>query len=262
MDPDNRLVAATLEKHWEQTLRDRRQIQDEYDRFHHAVPAQITPDERSRIMALSSDIPALWHAESTTNADRKEIIRCLIDRVVVHVRSDSQYVDATIHWHGGYVSQHEFIRCVYAYSQLSDLDSLMRRVGELRQEGATCPEIADRLNAEGFVPPRRHRGFTAMMVNRLLMRGDLMGRERWHDELLGADEWWLADLAKRLNLSHRKLRDWAICGWVRSRQTPIQGYWIAWADDDELARLRRLAAESRSGKSGYSAELTMPKTRP
>ena len=146
-----------------------------------ATPAQITPDERGRIMALSSDIPALWHAEGTTNADRKEIIRCLIDRVVVHVRCDSQYVDATIHWRGGYTSQHEFIRCVYAYSQLSDLDSLMQRVGELRQDGTTCPEIAGHLNAEGFVPPRRHQGFTAMMVKRLLMRGGLMGRERWHD---------------------------------------------------------------------------------
>ena len=59
-----------------------------------------------------------------------------------------------------------------------------------------------------------------MMVHRLLRRGGLMGRERWHDELLGADEWWLADLAKRLNVSHRKLRDWVICGWVRGRQTP------------------------------------------
>ena len=117
VDPDNRLVAATLEKQWEHSLRDRRQIQDEYDRFHHATPTQITPDERARIMALSSDIPALWHAEGTTNADRKEIIRCLIDRVVVHVRPDSQYVDATIHWRGGYTSQHEFIRCVNAYSQ-------------------------------------------------------------------------------------------------------------------------------------------------
>ena len=262
VDPDNRLVAATLEKQWEHSLRDRRQIQDEYDRFQHAIPTQITPDERDRIRALSSDIPALWHAEGTTNVDRKEIIRCLIDRVVVRVRYDSQYVDATIHWRGGYTSQHEFIRCVHAYSQMSDLDSLMRRVGQLRQDGATCPEIAGRLNAEDFVPPQRHQGFNAMMVHRLLKRGGLMGRERWHDELLGADEWWLADLAKRLNVSHRKLRDWMICGWVRGRQTPIQRYWIAWADNDEVARLRRLIAESRPGQSCYPAELTMPKTCP
>ena len=171
-------------------------------------------------------------------------------------------MDATIHWSGGYTSQHEFVRSVQAYSQLSDLASLMARLAALRRQGATAEDIARRLNAEGFVPPRQHEGFPSRMVHRWVTRAGLMGRERWHDELRGADEWWLADLAKHLNMSHRKLRDWAIGGWVQGRQTPIQRYWIAWAEEDEVARLRRLIAESRSGKSGYPAELIMPTTRP
>ena len=67
----------------------------------------MTEAERARIKALSEDIPALWDAESTTNADRKEIIRCLVDQVVVRVHGNTEYCDITIHWKGGYTSQHE-----------------------------------------------------------------------------------------------------------------------------------------------------------
>ena len=69
------------------------------------------------------------------------------------------------------------------------------------------------------------------MVRQLLKRRGLIGSERTHDELLGQDEWWLADLARELQMSHLKLRDWVIRGWVHSRQTAVQGCWILWADE-------------------------------
>lgn len=261
VDPDNRLVAATLERQWEETLRNERELQDEYDRFRLASPTQLTTAERARITALASDIPALWHADGTTNADRKEIIRCLIERVVVHVRADSEYVDATIHWNGGYTSQHEFIRSVNSYATLRDLDALMLRVTELRHQGKTMDEIADHLNAEGFRPPKRHDGYHEKLVAIILKRGGLVGKERSHDELVGAGEWWLSDLARKLPMCPLKLRYWATYGWVHGRRTPIQKHWILWADDDEIARLRLLVAESRPGKFNYPAELTTPKSR-
>ena len=261
VDPDNRLVAASLERQWEQSLRNKREIQDEYDRFQRTLPTQLDPEERSRITALSSDIPSIWHAEGTTNADRKEIVRCLIDRVVVHVRDDSEYVDVTIHWSGGFTSQHEFIRSVNSYATLRDFDPMMRRVAELREQGQTTQEIADRLNAEGFMPPKQREGFNARLVELLLKRAGLTGRERLHDELVGDDEWWLNDLARKLPMCPQKLRAWAVRGWVHGRQTPIQRNWILWADEDEAARLRALVAESRPGKIRYAAELTIPKAQ-
>ena len=136
------LVAATLEKRWEEALGQERKLQEEYDRFVRAKPLQLTDEERARITALTSDIPALWNAAGTTNADRKQIVRCLVEKVVVHVRCDSEFVDATIHWAGGYESQHEIIRPVGSYAQLRDFESLMNRVVELRcraDRGANRP---------------------------------------------------------------------------------------------------------------------------
>jgi DNA invertase Pin-like site-specific DNA recombinase len=262
VDPDNRLVAASLEKRWEEALTQERQVQEDYDRFVGETPLQLTDVERTRISALTSDIPALWLASGTTNADRKQIIRCLVERVVVHVRCDSELVDATIHWAGGYESHHELIRPVATYAQLRDFELLMNRVVALRESGHTAPEIAKALNAEEFYPPKRRGEFTTPVVHQLLKRRGLIGDERDHDELLDKGEWWLTDLARELKMSHLKLRDWAVRGWVHARQTPIQGRWILWADKDEVRRLHKLLAQSQRGMNAYSSSLKTPKKRP
>src|SRR5205807_9398832 len=100
VDPTNRLVAGTLEERWEEALKQERQLQEEYHRFANETQRQLAADQLGRITALAADIPALWKAPGTTNADRKEMIRCLVERVVAHVRCDSEFVDVTIHWAG------------------------------------------------------------------------------------------------------------------------------------------------------------------
>jgi len=261
VDPENRLVAASLEKRWEELLTQKQQLQEEYGRFTRETPHRFTDQERARITALASDIPSLWQAPSTTNADRKQIIRCLVERVTVHVRCDCELVDATIRWAGGYESQHEIVRTVGTYAQLSDFNRLMDRVADLREAGRTAPEIATALNAEGFHPPKAAGEFNGPIVHQLLKRRGLIGLERAHDELVGKDEWWLTDLARELKMSHLKLRDWARRGWLHARRTPIQRYWILWADHEEVRRLRQLLADSRRGVNAYSSKLKTPKKR-
>lgn len=262
VDPANRLVAASLERRWEEALEAERKLQEEYDRFVRATPLQLTAEERERIKSLATDMPALWHAPGTTNADRKQIVRCLVDKVVVHVRCDSEFVGVTIHWAGGYESRHEIVRPVATYAQLRDFESLMGRVVELREAGHAAPQIAAALNAEGFYPPKRGGPFTTPVVHQLLKRRGLIGNERRHDELLGPNEWWIADLARALNMSHMKLRDWSVRGWVHCRKTPVQGYRIVWADKDEIRRLKKLLADSRRGVNEYTNELKTPKKKP
>jgi hypothetical protein len=164
VEPENRLVAATLEKRWEETLRTERQVQDDYDRFVRKTPAHLSDAERTRIEALASNLPTGWQAATTTNADRKQLLRCLGDRVVVHVRCDSEFVAGAIPWAGGEVSHHELIRPVATYAQLRDFESLMNRVVALRTAGHTAAPIAPQLNAEGFYPPKQCGSFTPPVV--------------------------------------------------------------------------------------------------
>lgn len=259
VDPENRLVASTLEKRWEELLAQEKQLQEEYDRFLQQTPTGLSAEERACITALASDIPALWNAPGTTNVDRKQIVRCLVERVTVNVQADSEVMGVTIRWAGGYESQHEITRPVRRYEHLRDLEPLLDRAVELRTSGQTIGQIAEQLHAEGFHAPMGRGPIKAPMVYRLLQLRGIVPNERAHDELLGRHEWWLIDLAKELKICRVKLQEWAKRGWVHGRKTPVQGCWILWADKDELRRLRKLIARSQPGKNRHASELKTPK---
>ncbi len=246
VEPENRLVARSLERQWEEALRKQRDLAEESDRFLKEQPPQIREDQRARILALSNDLPALWNAPETTAADRKEIIRLVVERVVVHVRADSEHAEAVISWRGGATTHHPIIRPVSRYESLESYDQLMNRIIAMRQEGQTIKQIAVQLNAEGYRTPRSRKGYTSTSVRKLLSRGELTWG-RIPTRQLDRHEWWLPDLAGELQMSADKLRDWALRGWVRSRQIPPRGLWVIWADGRERQRLRKLRAASKRG---------------
>jgi DNA invertase Pin-like site-specific DNA recombinase len=260
VEPENRLVARTLEQRWEEALRQQRKLQEEYERHMQDQPAQLNDHERSRIRALAGDMPALWHAPATSPVERKEIIRCLVEKVVVQVKKDSEYVDATIHWQGGFTSQHEIVRPVRCYESLRDFEQLCQRLVDLRKDGLNAKEMADKLNQEGFAPPRRSGSFSKEVVRQLLCRYGL-SNEKTCMPPLDSHEWWLPELARELKMPAAKLRLWLERGWLHGRQTPAQHLWVVWADRDELKRLRKLVARSGLGVTRMPRELTTPKDR-
>jgi DNA invertase Pin-like site-specific DNA recombinase len=258
VDPDNRLVARTLEQQWEQALRQEQRLREEHDRFLRQTPPGLTPQERDRIRALAADIPALWAAAATTAADRKEIIRCLLDRVVASVEGNTEWVEVALHWAGGFVSRHRVRRPVRGYDQLRDGHRLVGRLRQLRRAGHTVAEIARRLDQEGFRPASGRAHFTRGSVRQLLLRWGLAGLRE--EEVLRAGEWRLPDLARELRVHPSKLRRWIQLGWVRSRHP--RGVWshIVWADAEELRRLGRLRDHAEAHRfAPYPAELTTPR---
>jgi hypothetical protein len=125
VEPENRLVARELERRWEAALQAQRQVEEDSHRFESEQPRGFSPPDRDAVRALAAHLPDLWEAETTTAADRKAIARHLIDRVVVAVRGESEYVDVTIHWLGGMTSAHELIRPVGRYEQMRDYEDLL-----------------------------------------------------------------------------------------------------------------------------------------
>jgi DNA invertase Pin-like site-specific DNA recombinase len=170
VEPENRLVARTLEQQWEKALRQERALQEEYDRFLQDQPRQLSADERAHIQALASDIPALWQAPQTTAAERKEIVRLLVERVEVQVRADRERVAVAIAWRGGLTTQHEIIRSVARYTSLEDYPKVLERIRQLRQDGLTIAQVAKQLNKEGYRTPKSRKGYTATTIRKLLSR--------------------------------------------------------------------------------------------
>jgi DNA invertase Pin-like site-specific DNA recombinase len=173
VEPENRLVVRTLEQRWEEALREQRSLQEEMDRLFREHPPHVNEDERLRILALSTDVAQLWSAPETTASERKEIVRLLVERVIVQVRPDSEWMDVTIVWRGGSPTEHRVARTVSRYESLSRYSELIDRIIELRRGGRTIREIVVKLNEEGFRTPRSGKGYTSTSVRKLLSRAGL-----------------------------------------------------------------------------------------
>jgi hypothetical protein len=251
IEPENRLVARNLERQWEAALQAEVQLRAEYARFEAQQPAMLGDGERQAIRRLAADIPALWHAPTTTAADRQAIIRQLVERVVISVRGESELVDVQLHWVGGHTTGATLIRPVARLEQLSYYPELIERVATLHAEQETVAAIASRLNAEGWRPPKRRETFSASMVQKLLVAQGLRNPRRCDRDMIddcASDEWTLAELSRHLSIPQSTLVNWLRRGWLRGRQVAYtsHGIWLIQADETELSRLRALRSRSRA----------------
>jgi DNA invertase Pin-like site-specific DNA recombinase len=267
VEPENRLVARELERAWNEALQQQQQVQVGYDQFRRTQPTGLTAQERQQIAALAEDIPALWHAPTTTAAERQEIVRLLLERVTVTVQGQSEQVGVQLTWKGGHVSAHALTRPVDRYEHRSDYAQLLERIRALRGKGLSLAQVAEQLNRDGFRPPKRTPRFTGAMVGRLVAQQTPHGprpRTATATGLLQEHEWFLSELARELDMPRDTLHRWRRVGWVQARKLPVpSGAWALWADADELARLRQLRKTPRgwSEEAAARTRLTRPKPR-
>ena len=251
VEPEHRLVARSLEREWETKLAAQFRLQDEYQQFQHSQPQGLTVDERAAIRQLATDLPALWQAPTTTAADRKAIVRQVVQRVVLAADAQSEQVQVRIEWVGGGQTQTSVIRPVARLEQLSYYPQLCARAQQLAADGLTMAAIAARLNAEGYRPPKRREQFGAQGIQALLQRLGVLTRhtQQRRRPAPGSqpDEWGLRDLAHALEMPHITLYSWLKRGWVTARREPQPPYrWIVRADAAEQERLRLLHQRSLS----------------
>ena len=177
-EPENRLVARQLEAGWEAALAETARLEADYQRFTGEQPATLTAAERAAIQDLARDLPRVWSAPSTTQADRKELLRILIEDITATVAGDSELVDVTITWAGGHETAGQAVRPVARLDQLSYYPALLARVTELAAAGRNNRQIADALNAEGFRPPKRTSRFNEGQVGTMIAQRGIRGRPK------------------------------------------------------------------------------------
>jgi hypothetical protein len=253
-EPENRLVVRQLEADWEAALAAQQHLREDYDRFTHTRPQPLTAAQQQAIAALAADIQGLWAAPTTTDADRKQIIRTVVDQVTITVLGRSERVAVTIGWAGGHTTQAETVRPVARLAQLSSYPQLCERVRQLADQGHRAKAIANRLHAEGFRPAKGHQRIGVNAIKQLLRDLDYpptLTRQRITPppgEEPGPHEWWLDDLATELAMPPITLHSWIRRGWVSARQESRRPHrWIIHADPHQLAELR----QRRSRPAGW-----------
>jgi DNA invertase Pin-like site-specific DNA recombinase len=105
VDAENRLVARGLEAAWEHALRELDTAKAELARRERQQPRTLVGEERQRLLALGTDLKAIWYAPTTAPRDRKELLRTLVEEVIITVHRDAYSVHLTIRWQGGSLTE-------------------------------------------------------------------------------------------------------------------------------------------------------------
>ena len=231
VDPDNRLVARGLETEWNTALQQQADAENELARREAARPKTLTPQEKQAILALGDDLAGVWSAATTTDKDRKRLLRTLLDEVGIDVHRDQDQgrADLLLRWKGGAITE--------LSAPLKRKPPQRLRTGEdtidlLRRLAAHYPDatIAGILNRQGR---RSARGlsFTAGRVQSLRHHWKIPCHQPSNAPIKG-EPLTVADTAHELGLAPSTLHRWLNEGFIAGDQiTPGAPWRIRLTDD-------------------------------
>lgn len=169
VDPDNRLVAAELERRWEAALSEVRAAEEGL--VQQSAPqivdhVGITKVLQGKIVNLTGRLPQIWADAATTDAQRKALLRCLVEKVVLD-RGQHDVALARIVWRGGAVSDLEVKLKVNSIRKLTRGTEMRDRVLDLSRGGVPDDEIATALTNEGHRSPNFANKVLPITVSRI-----------------------------------------------------------------------------------------------
>jgi DNA invertase Pin-like site-specific DNA recombinase len=149
VDPANRLVAAELERRWNEKLERAAELEKAYARAEQETQWRLSPEEQAAITHLSRDLPAIWNAETTATQDRKRLLRMAIEFVQLDGVSVPGQIELQIRWRSGVITRHAVKRPVQGEWSLKTPAEAVARIHSLAGR-SSYTEIAEQLNREGF----------------------------------------------------------------------------------------------------------------
>jgi DNA invertase Pin-like site-specific DNA recombinase len=187
VDPDNRLVAAELERRWEAALNEVRAAEDALAQqacSHPVVPIGIDKALQGKVVSLTGRLPQIWADPTTTDAQRKALLRCLVDKVVLD-RGEHDVASVRIVWRGGAATNLKVRRRVNAVGKLTRGMEMRDQALALARAGMYDDQIAAALTTEGHRSPNSEAEVLPITVQRIRHAAGIpitMQRTRWtHD---------------------------------------------------------------------------------
>lgn len=154
VDPDNRLVAAELEKRWEDALVELKQAEMSYTKCQTGPAIDLPSELKSAFTQIGQKLPDIWNSDTLNRIQKKSLLRCLIDKVAVH-RVGRDVVHTRIIWKGGETTTKDLPIPVNSIAALSNAKELETLILELAQKDIPDQEIAEQLTLSGFRSPAR-----------------------------------------------------------------------------------------------------------
>lgn len=170
VDPDNRLVADSLEADWNDKLRALASAEQEYERRREAADLTLSDEHRRQILGLATDFPRLWADSSTPDRERKRMVRLIVEDVTLN--RQQELVVAQVRFRGGAVHT---LRVPIVDLRQRPVE-LVAEVARLLVDGHTDGEIAAILNQRGLRPHHGGHVFTAAIVAHIRRQHHLVDR--------------------------------------------------------------------------------------
>jgi hypothetical protein len=253
VDPTNRLVAAELERRWETALRDLQQgeasLQDHPQS--QLTAEEIPADLQTAFSRLGQKLPELWPTEVLSRTQKKAVLRCLLDKVVVQ-RVGRDQVQIRIVWRGEEVTECVIPIPVGSLADLSTGQELEARVLQLHKAGQADEDIARELSAAGFRSPM-HQELLVSTVRGLRLKHRCF--QTRHQSHLRSVTGFLTvtQVAQRLGLSVHWLYDRIHNGQIQLQKDPTTRLFLFPDHPSTLERLTHLRA-GRLQSVGFGKE--------
>ncbi len=237
VDPANRLVAATLEKRWNDTLVTLEQIKQQHRQFRREQHLELTSEQRKKVFALAQDLPRLWNAPTTRAKDRKRMLRLLIKDVTVEKTLEPKQIILHIRWQGGAI---EDIHCdipMRIQDKIRYKDEFVSKI-RILAEKHTNAQIAELLNQEGL-KSSKGKPFTPSTISWIRYRHRIP-----RPQLKQPNELTVRETAAKFEVSTHVVYYWIGNGYLEARKIQ-KGYpfWITLTSSKEV-ELREKAATS------------------
>ena len=249
VDPDNRLIATTLEKRWEAALAELEQARGRLadERSRSPQPVAIPADLRAAFTDVGRRLPDVWPRLSA--GTRKELLRALVTGVNLS-RGDDGIATVRVVWAGGQVTERAVRVPVSSMRYSTREKQVVDRIRQLVEDGGTDDTIADRLNADGLAPCRGG-AFTAVIVRTLRGRSGIrigLGRLRTGERLPG---YTTAEVARRIGVDPSWLSRAITRGRLVVSKSRQFGCYLFPRGRDTLSKLRAL-------KAGTTRQVSIP----
>jgi predicted DNA-binding transcriptional regulator AlpA len=229
VEPENRLVARGLEAEWENRLRDRAAAEVELRRREEQRPRALTPEQLQRLQMLAGDLRQVWNATTTTDRDRKELLRTLLEEVTLSLKRAEGRAHLTLRWRGGALTTLDVpVPRFQPMGPRTDEDtlSLLRRLAALYPDEV----IAGILNRQGRKTAMGER-FTANQVGSLRRYRDIprfqAPAEPPSGELVS-----IRKAAQVLGMNTSSIHRWLADGFIAGEQVTPGAPWQIRITDD------------------------------
>ena len=216
-DPDNRLVADSLEAEWNQALRNQTAAQEHYDKQRESETG-LDDQQRAAILALAKDFPRLWNDPHTADRERKRMARLLIADVTL--LRDTE-VRAQVRFHGGATHTLHLPLPKPAWLLRQTPAKVVAEIDRLLEDH-TDGEIAALLNGQGLLSGEG-KPFHRLMVRYIRIDYALPSR---HDRLLTRGLLTLHEMAQRLNVCSETLKYWRRAGLLKAHKYDDRGGYL------------------------------------